>query len=160
VAWATPVTHSVGDVLTASDWNISSNDISFLAGTATATVNTSETTTSTSYADLTTPGPTVSVTTGANALVFITSYLYNNTADQLVQVGVDVSGATTIAAAAGSNSLLIQQGNAQGAIPQTATVATFIGSLTPGTNTFKLKYKVNANTGTFQNRNIVVVPLP
>ena len=32
MAWTTPVIHAVGDVLTASDWNISSNDLIYLYG--------------------------------------------------------------------------------------------------------------------------------
>lgn len=30
MSWATPILHSVGDVLTASDWNLTSNDLSYL----------------------------------------------------------------------------------------------------------------------------------
>ena len=46
MAWATPIIHSVGDILTASDWNISSNDLSFLGDLQTNFIGTNETTTS------------------------------------------------------------------------------------------------------------------
>lgn len=30
MSWATPILHAVGDVLSSSDWNITSNDLTFL----------------------------------------------------------------------------------------------------------------------------------
>ena len=45
-------------------------------------------------------------------------------------------------------------------MPQEKTCATDIGGLIPGLNTLTLKSQVNANTWTFQNRNIIVFPLP
>jgi hypothetical protein len=32
VAWSTPVIHATGDVVSASDWNVGSNDLSYLYG--------------------------------------------------------------------------------------------------------------------------------
>lgn len=34
MSWVTPILHSVGDVLSAGDWNIGSNDLTFLYGDA------------------------------------------------------------------------------------------------------------------------------
>ena len=68
MAWSTPITHAVGDILTTTDWNISSIHLTFLGGAACATVTASQTTTSTSYTDLATVGPAVTLTTGANAV--------------------------------------------------------------------------------------------
>ena len=35
MSWSTPVTHAVGDVLTASDWNIDTSDLEYLYGDTT-----------------------------------------------------------------------------------------------------------------------------
>ena len=53
MAWTAPVIHSVGDVLTASDWNISSNDLTYLRartlGQTSTTSSTANTTTSVTW---------------------------------------------------------------------------------------------------------------
>ena len=69
MAWVTPIIHSVGDILTASDWNISSGDLAFLGNATGNVIGTSEGTTSSTYTDLATVGPSVTLTTGVNALV-------------------------------------------------------------------------------------------
>jgi hypothetical protein len=73
------------------------NEIAERVG-ARETITTSETTTSTSYTDLATVGPTVTVTTGQLALVIWGAQLTNNTNNTSARVSVDVSGASTIAA--------------------------------------------------------------
>lgn len=158
MAWTTPILHSVGDVLTASDWNITSNDVSFLAGTASAFVATSQTTASTSYTDLATVGPAVTVTTGAHALVFFAAIMANNTGNGESLMAAAVSGATTIAAAAGTGQLLYQT-YSSGSGSQSASFS-FVSGLTPGSNTFTAKYAGQGGTSTFQNRTITVIPLP
>lgn len=117
-----------------------------------ATVSTTETTTSTTYAFLTTTTDQVTVTIGANglALVLIECGLFNSGANDSL-VSVDVSGATTIAAADTR------------CIRQATTSAMGLGGpflitgLTAGSTTFKLKYRVAAGTGSFFNRNIAVI---
>ena len=64
---------------------------------ASATVATSETTTSSSYTDLTTSGPAVTLTTGTKALVIITAQLVNNSNNKSY-ASYAVSGSSTIAA--------------------------------------------------------------
>lgn len=132
-------------------------------GAASANVATSETTTSTTYTDLSTTTDTVTVTVGANglALVSVSSYLSNNTANAYAKVAIDVSGATTLAAS-DAYSLVFQcyGANANG---RQAGSWLFTG-LTPGSTTFKLKYAVltggsGSGTGTFANRRISAVPL-
>ena len=54
MAWVTPVIHAVGDILTASDWNIGSNDQTFLSGSVGNAVLTSQSSASGSYTDLAT----------------------------------------------------------------------------------------------------------
>ena len=62
-------------------------------------IATGQTTTSTSYADLATVGPSATVTTGTKALVIFTSYVRNTSTGPGMSVSVAVSGATTLSAA-------------------------------------------------------------
>jgi hypothetical protein len=159
MAWTAPRTAAVGDVFTASWWNGDARDSLNVLNTRlnnTATVTTGETTTSTTFTDLATVGPTVSsLTTGTFALVFLGSAIDNNTAGSSGLMSVDVSGATTTAASdANSTSYLSPAAN------QAARISTFVPlTLTAGSNTFKAKYRVTANTGTFTNRKILVLPV-
>lgn len=122
----------------------------------TAVVATSETTASTSYVDLATPGPAVSVLTGTRALVTISAATTNSgVATNLMAVAV--SGATTVAAADG-NGMQVAIPSAGYVFPLVRTFA--IGGLTPGLNTFTLKYETTATTATFLIRDITVVGLP
>ena len=124
---------------------------------ATATVATSETTTSASYTDLTTAGPAVTVTTGTRALVIITARLSNSTSPQSAFASFAVSGATTVAAD-DAYQLMVQA--ASGGMPiLRMSSSVIITGLTAGSNTFTMKYKVSANTGTYEKRNIVVIDM-
>lgn len=126
---------------------------------ATAYVSTSETTTSTSYTDLTTTSDTVTATIGSSgmALVLVSANLQNNTQASRSYMSFAVSGATT-QAAVDSYSIGI------GIPAAVANMANHSGSflvtgLNPGSNTFKAKYRVSATTGTFADRRIAVIPL-
>jgi len=124
---------------------------------ASATVATSQSTTSESFTDLTTAGPAVTVTTGTKALVILTAEFYNNTGDRGAYMGFAVSGATTTAAAQ-EKSAGIFNGTATPA-PQVSAV--YSVTLTAGSNTFTAKYKRSGASGTavFANRNIFVINL-
>lgn len=121
------------------------------------TVATSETTTSTSYTDLATVQATT-VTVGANglALVAISSTMSNSNTEVSVWASFAMSGANTLAAA-DANGITHRQ--------TTATSQTRVGmtklftGLTPGSTTFTMKFKTIANTGTWLDRNITVIPL-
>lgn len=120
-----------------------------------ATVATSQGTASTSYTDLATAGPAVTVTTGTTALVTISATLTNSNGLLISLMSVAVSGATTLAAA-DANSIQVLGGSAP------SGSRTFkLSSLTAGDNTFTAKYRTNgASTATFFNRDITVVGLP
>jgi hypothetical protein len=127
---------------------------------AAATVATGESTTSTTYADLTTTTDTVTATIGANGLALVNLYslLQNSQASSISYVSFAVSGANTLAAADGN--ALIYTTPPSGANWYNAMGATFLlTGLTAGSTTFKMKYRVNANTGTYSARQISVVPL-
>jgi hypothetical protein len=120
-----------------------------------ATVATSQTTTSSSYTDLATSGPAVTVTTGTKALVIVTSDLFNSGAGNRALMGYAVSGATTTSAS-DTTALLNLSGTANETMRCSAAS---IATLTAGSNTFTAKYRVNTGTGTFENRSIIVINL-
>ncbi len=119
---------------------------------AKASVATSQTTASAAYTDLATVGPTVTVTTGSRALVFIAADIGNPTG--WARMSVLVSGATSIAPSDGER-----------ALSHTGTFISRFGitilelALNAGSNTFNAKYKATAGTSTFADRTIIVVPL-
>ncbi len=118
------------------------------------TVATSQTTTQTSFADMATVGPTVTVATGTSALVTLSAKVKCSVADG-VFMGCAVSGASTIAAST-LKALTTVGTNEQG------MSFTFLqDGLTPGVNTFTAKYRI-AFSGqmTASDRNLIVVPLP
>ena len=168
------MTAVAGSVLTAAQWNqnvrdnlletapaqasaisqyfVSDAPNSIVARVAqTAAVLTSETTTSTSFTDLTTPGPAVTVNTGTMALVVVAASTSNSGAGS-TRMAYDISGSTTLASADNRG-----MGNANTDIVVAATVVLETG-LTPGSNTFTAKYRVASGTGTFLSRRIVVMP--
>lgn len=154
--WTAPPTFVAGAFLTAAQMNILGGDLSFLAGTQTASVATSQTTGSTSWTDLITPGPAVTVTTGSKALVIMQASLSISVPGDDAFMNCAVSGATTIAAPAAGSSL----GNTSSS-PISCAAISVIGSLVAGSNTFTAKYEVaGGGTGTWSARNITVVPLP
>jgi poly-gamma-glutamate capsule biosynthesis protein CapA/YwtB (metallophosphatase superfamily) len=119
------------------------------------TIVTSETTTSTSFTDLATVGPEVTVTTGELALVLWGAQMVNDTTDTTVRASVDVTGASTIAAS--DVRALSYQTSSAGSLFQGSHVV-FYDDLTPGSNTFTMKYRVGAGTGTFLRRRLIVLP--
>ena len=112
-----------------------------------------ESTTSTSFTDIATAGPSVTINTGTSALVTITAEIYSP-GGQAAYASVAVSGATTLAA---SNTNRIRAS-------EQSSLAIIVGSsrsfvltgLTAGSNVFTMKYAVSAGTGNFNYRSIVV----
>jgi len=178
MAWTTPLTAVANAALTAAQWNASVRDD--LAETAPAkasasgryfassgvnvisertpltdVLGTSETTAATSYANLATVGPNVTVTSGATCLASVTCILTNDTAGSNVYCAYQISGATTVAAsdAAGVGHAV----SGSGRILSASKVRLHTG-LAAGSNTFRLMYRVSAGTGTFQSREISVLP--
>jgi hypothetical protein len=140
-----------------ADASITPNKLDLDVGSA--TVTTSETTTSTSYTDLTTTTDSVTVTIGSNglALVSISSNSNNNTINQYSYVSFEMSGANTLSAQ-DVNSIFFKVNASPTHEAQFGKTKLFTG-LNAGSTTFKMKYRVSANTGTFSNRNITVIAL-
>jgi hypothetical protein len=146
------VTFVAGDVLEAAQLNDSFAAV--LKNPTVASVATSQGTTSTSYTDLATSGPTVTVTTGTKALVFLTATTTG--ANNTCFMSFAVSGATTISAADARSLAQI------GPTPiRRSTSVVYLDNLVAGSNTFTSKYRSDdaGNTHTFANREIVVIPL-
>lgn len=115
-----------------------------------------ETTASTTPVDLTTVGPSVTLTTGTQVLCSISMSCSSNTANAIQIMGVACSGATTFAANSSNDHLLRLSHATVNGIQQAANCFLITG-LTAGSNTFTAKYWVNAGTGTFQYRTMSVV---
>lgn len=120
-------------------------------------VTTAQTRTSTSFGDLTTVGPTVTITTGVSALVWFAVAMSHSNANSQCSASVAVSGASTIKA--NNHWRIIHDGKAAGNVTRTMGMHRFAAELKPGSNTFKVQYKSNGSTATFSRRYLAVMPL-
>ncbi len=135
-------------------------DADFVAQVEHQQVLTAETTTSTTYADLATAGPAVTVDVPPSGVVRVDlrARLRNSTPTTFAFMGFELSGANT-AAADDDYALGVQQPDGTNAMMQVG-IPFIIAGLTPGETTFTCKYRVTANTGTFQRRGIIVTTMP
>lgn len=142
--WDVPLNQALADI------NATADDS--LAGGG-ASVATQEDTTSLTYTDLATAGPSTSVTLTAarTVLVFVRSSMQNITTADDVFMSFAASGATTVAAA-DVNGL---RHNGSGTAEQYASVA--VVACNAGTTTFTAKHRVDGGTGRFTNRVIAAV---
>lgn len=122
-----------------------------------ANVATGQSTASTSYTDLATVGPTVTMTTGTSVMIILGAAAHQSAAGNTCWMSVAVSGASTVSAS-DSNAVLASSpaGGFNFALGGGAIVLT---GLTAGSNTFTAKYRVDGSTFTFQNRGIAVFRL-
>ncbi|MDO8704882.1 MAG: hypothetical protein Q7J84_08050 [Sulfuricaulis sp.] len=119
----------------------------------TATVATSETTTSTSYTDLATGGPAVTLTVGSSGKVLVTvsAEMGSGTA---INVYMDF-GLTSGNTRSASDTTAVHNFEDS----RRASSMTLLTGLAAGSTIFTAKYRVTAGTGTFLNRSISVVAL-
>jgi hypothetical protein len=112
------------------------------------------------YGDLATVGPTVTVTTGAAALIILRADVSVDSATASVRMSYDVSGASSIAVADSWSIGYVQSNNAgPPGIKIFASAAMYEATLTPGVNVFTCRYKTSSAVNcTFANRRIIVVP--
>ncbi|OII61223.1 hypothetical protein BJP40_06765 [Streptomyces sp. CC53] len=178
MAWTAPKTWVAEQVLTAAELNTHLRDNLLETAPAKATtegsyfvvsdlnqiaerkpevarVSAGESTSSTSYVDLATTGPEVTVTTGSSAIVLIYSQLRNTVEDSGSMMSFAISGATSRSAL--DTTAILHRGNANQS--QRFSAFDMITDLTPGSNTFTAKYRVTADTGTFGDRMIAVFAL-
>lgn len=179
MAWTAPMSAVSGEIWTSAEFNahIRDNLLETMPGKATAanrifvsnglnsiaerapstaTVATAQTTSSTSFTDLATVGPAVTVTTGTAALVWAVVRCQHSSGTAENSWAVEVSGASTVAA---SNDWRGLQSGVSSGNPNRFGVCHLFTNLTAGSNTFTIKYKTTGATATFQDRDIIVVPL-
>lgn len=178
MAWTSPPTAVANATLTAATWNAGVRDnlnatavalasaasqyfcatgVNALAARAAASnfISTSESTTTTSYTDLTTPGPSVTVTTGTAAFVWFGCDISSSADNAASDVSVEVSGSSSVAASDSWRILL--DGVTNNNVNRGSSFHLFTG-LTPGSNTFKMKYKAGSATSVYANREIAALP--
>lgn len=141
--------------------NASSASLSVLSsGSASAYVATTEAINSATYADLATTTDTVTVTINASglALVIFSAFVTAGATGATGWMSFAASGANTIAA---DDSLAFAAHAPQTAnlIDGKSMVVPLLG-LSPGSTTFKAKYRRDAAAASFQYRRITVIPFP
>lgn len=147
---------SSGDVLTAADLTDTFAAKMDSIASSSASVATYQSTSSTTFTDLATAGPAVTLTTGTKALVVVTARMSNGSTGYNSLMGFAVSGASTVSAA--DERTLRIWSNALGAFQVSA--AFLLTGLTAGSNTFTAKYKAESpSTANFENRSISVIDL-
>lgn len=175
MAWTTPATFVDSNVLTAAELNtfLRDNMLETMAAKATAPlrhfvtsgpnsivereigrafVAAKEMTASTSFTDLGTVGPSVTVTTGLVALTLFTITTSCTIANVASHATVAISGATTVPA---SDNTAIMVRNRVANNETRLSMAEMVG-LVPGSNTFTVQYKMGAGEGTFADRELTV----
>ncbi|MFF8768486.1 hypothetical protein ACF07Q_28560 [Nocardiopsis dassonvillei] len=181
MAWTAPLTAVSGAALTAVQWNASVRDNLLETAAAKATVSGGyiatagpnqiverrartdtvlvlETTTSTTYTDLPTFGPSVTVETGTDALVITHASVRNTANSGSARMAHETSGDTSINAADNRGLGSIGAAGVGGTYSAVTLHTDGLLPLTPGTNTFTAKYRVSSGTGEFTSRRIIVLP--
>jgi hypothetical protein len=122
-----------------------------------ANVLTTQTTVSTTYVDLATVGPAVTLTVppSGRVLVSVSAGTFNSTGGGSDFMGFAITGGDARAAA--DTNALILGGNTL----QAATASFIVTGLTANaSDTFTAKYRVSGGTGTWANRSIWAIPIP
>ena len=122
-----------------------------------ARVETEQGTTSSSFTDLATAGPAVTLTTGTKVLVIVTAEMMNSSAVESNLASFAVSGATTIAAGTYDWYVRSMIGTANERVRFSA--ASRFAGYTAGSNTFTMKYRRTGGTAYFGLREIIVMDL-
>jgi hypothetical protein len=104
--------------------------------------------------------PSVTATTGTQAMVIATGFLQPSAnAECFMSFAVDGPGGAD-QSATDARAVIREHGSSSGTGGIQASTTTVVTGLTAGSNTFTLQYKGdNTNTCTFSNRTITVIPL-
>lgn len=175
--WQTPPTWTVGQMVTSSQMNILSANLNETAVAKATTsggypvstgvnslaervigfdsVATGVTHTNQNFSDLLNSiGPTVTVTSGPRAIGMHSSYLDNSNVNSTSLTALEISGATTYAAT--DNLALSMTSSTVNAHLRASYVCVY--EMMPGSNTFRMKYRVSGGTGQFNLRRLTVLP--
>lgn len=125
-----------------------------------ATVATSQAQTNTSYGDLATVGPSVTLQTRTEVMIWLSALSSHLGDGNTSFMSVAVSGATTLAASdANGVASTAEWGGAAFTLAVPLSRVLILTGLTPGLNTFTAKYRVDGSTFNFSNRSIAVLAL-
>lgn len=150
------VTFVAGNVLEAAELNDSFDFVNRV--TDLDFIGTLQGTSSLTYVDLATVGPSVTLTTGTDALViFGAEYDDDGNLSNNGFVSLAVSGATTIAAS--DTWAAFGAEGFGGGLKVNLNIGYKFTTLTPGSNTFTLKYKKSggSSTSSFSKRYLLVI---
>lgn len=176
MVWTAPMTAVAFDIFKASDFNTyvrdnlmetasglpdspngsfyvttGENSIS-ASGVSLNTVTTSQDTASTSYTDLATVGPTVTLTVNNSVLISLGSRMTNSSSTGQCAMSVEWSNDGVTVPANDTYSLLYT-----GTAPFKYSNS-FLLPITPGRYTFTAKYRATSGTATFENRSMLIFP--
>jgi hypothetical protein len=177
MTWQGPITWTTNQTVTAAQLNGQIRDNMLLTPAALATtansifvgtganaiaeryiqdqvIDTQETTTSTTYTNLATDGPTVTMTTGTKALIW-TNCQIGNSSTGTTAASFEITGATSTAAS--DFRAILKDGGAGAQLDRYGV--TSLMATTAGSNTFHMQYRVSGGTGTFIKRRIIVMGL-
>lgn len=180
MAWTSPMTATANSAFTAAQFNTHVRDNLLETAPALATdagqifvatgsnsiaarsvgrdvVSTEQSTSSTGFTNLATPGPTVTVSTGTSAIAFVGARAWNSAATGIATMGVTVSGASSINAS--DDDAFMVRSNAANQFMRAHAAILYQGTLTAGSNTFTAQYHVDSGTGSWRNRSLIVIPL-
>jgi hypothetical protein len=132
-----------------------------VGGAAAAYVATQETYSTTTYGDLTTTTDSVTVTIGSSgkALVLLYADMVSNADGRCGWMGVALSGANTVAAD-DAMAIMVVTRAASATLSASYGAPFLMTGLTPGSTTFKAKYRANVGSTQFRYRRIAVIPFP
>lgn len=124
-----------------------------------ASVATNQTTASSSYTDLATVGPAVTVQTGTKAIVTVGANITNASVGSGAAMSYAVGSPSNLAAADATAAFANVMAAAGSNF--TYSMTSYLSTLTAGTNTFTAKYRTpSAGTAGFINRHITVTAIP
>lgn len=134
-------------------------DLDARTNVTSAFVGTNETRTSTSFGDLTTVGPAITIVTGTTAAIQFGAALGNSTVNDGAVMSFQVSGATTIAVATITGLANLAHISNPANAGHEGSAAIVVSGLTPGSNTFTPKYRADiGGTAFFLRRWIIGQP--
>lgn len=182
MAWSAPMTATANTQFSAGMFNVHIRDNLLELGAAKATtagqyfavdgvnklsprmvggqhIATSQGTTSITYTDLATAGPSVTVDTGMNCLVWICAGISTSDATRQGSASVQISGATVGEDPSDDWRIMVSGQTASNV--SRVMACRRMAFLNPGTNTFTMKYRseIGTSTATFSNRMIIALPL-
>lgn len=154
MSWTAPRTWVTGEVVRARYFNVDVRDNFRAACWSYTVINTAETTTSTTFTNLTTFGPSLTVEANTEVLAIWGAQYQNTAASALTSCAPDFSGAFTQAA---SDDQECRRDTRSASILCTYSAAGKWSFASSGQVTATLKYRVSTGTGNFSRRHLLLI---